>query len=448
MYCLLVLEPYSDIELQEHYGQLFIERFKNQDCGDLLKNIGLNLYDLLNSLESIHVHLFVEQMPVIRIPYQMTCSKHEANCDLLFHFFTPPNSRFTDPHNMVAGIIKQTSLFAFKMQVSVDMVQEEWGGKSGDIRHCVFAIKEVLRRGQEPVGRLLPCTSMSSYYFPRELLISPKTLCKACPFHVIFDHDLYLVEIGSSLQRVLKLEVKEDGTLATILSFSRIFELKRPALDDLSFEAFLGRLNSVVELQVKESAAIVVTRRSRSRSRSQASSQEEDEENATNLHACITVRGQMIHVPESDSLLFLGSPLVRTLDDVDEFGLYISDIAVHDATRDLILQNGAYQGHLNLVDQLEKTNSDIEEAQKNLKEQQERSNKLIQSMLPNPVADALLRGEEIMPKQYDSVTIMFSDLTNFAELTAEWEPRQIVDLLNQMYTEFDEILPCHSVYKV
>ena len=395
------------------------------------------------------MHLFVEQIPVIRIPYQMNCEMRESDGALLFHFFTPPNSRFTDPKNMVAGIIKQVSLFAFKMQVSVDMELEEWGGKSGDIRHCRFAIKEVPQMGEEPVGRLFPCSSMANYYFPRDLLVSPKTLCRACPFHIIFDHDLNLVEIGSSLQRLLRIETNEDGTLATTLSFSRIFELKRPAVDHVSFDSFLDRLNSVVELQIKEAAAIVVTRhRSRSRSRSRTLSQEEEEEHNIDRHACITIRGQMIHVPESDSLLYLGSPLVRTLDEVDEFGLYISDIAIHDATRDLILQNGAYQGHLTLVDQLEKTNHDIEVAQQNLKEQQERSNKLLRSMLPNPVADSLLRGEEIIPQQYDSVTVMFTDLTNFAELTAEWEPRQIVALLNRMYTEFDEILPCHNVYKV
>jgi guanylate cyclase soluble subunit beta len=442
-------EPYSDIELQECYGAAFKKRFENPDSAELLKSIALNLFDLLNSLESLHVHLFVEQIPVIRIPYQMNCEMRESDGVLVFHFFSPPNSRFIDPKNMVAGIIKQVSLFAFKMQVSVDMELEEWGGKLGEIRHCRFAIKEVPPEGEEPVRRLFPCNSVTNYYFPRELLVSPKTLCRACPFHIIFDHDLNLVEIGSSLQRLLRIEMNEDGTVATNLSFSHIFELKRPTVDHVSFNTFVERLNSVVELQIKESAAIVVTRnRSRSRSRSRTHSLGEEEENGTDRHACITIRGQMIHVPESNSLLYLGSPLVRTLDEVDAFGLYISDIAIHDATRDLILTNGAYQGHLTLVDQLEKTNHDIEVAQQNMKEQQERSNKLLRSMLPNPVADSLLRGEEIIPQQYDSVTVMFSDLTNFADLTAEWEPRQIVDMLNRMYTEFDEILPCHNVYKV
>ena len=444
----MVAEPYTDIELQELYGQVYISRFDNRDCGDLLKNIGLNLYDLLNALESIHVHLFVEQIPVIQIPYQMYCEKKESDETLLFHFFALPNSRFTDPQNMVAGIIRQTALFAFKMDVSVNLELEE---KCGDIRHSVFAIKEVFGKGQEPVGRLFPRMTGAHYYFPRELLVSPKTLCKACPFHVIFDRDLNLVEIGSSLQRLLKIDLNEDGTVASRLNFASVFELKRPPLIELAFDMFLDRFNSVVEVKIKESAAVSITRRSRSRSsrsrsRSHTSSTEDDDYGT--CRACITIRGQMIYALESDSLLFLGSPLVRTLDDVDQFGLYISDIAVHDATRDLILQNGAYQGHLTLVDQLEKMNSDIEIAQQSLKEQQEGSNKLLRSMLPNPVADALLRGEEVMPQQYESVTIMFSDLTNFADLTADWEPRQIVDLLNHMYTEFDEILPCHNVYKV
>lgn len=45
----------------------------------------------------------------------------------------------------------------------------------------------------------------------------------------------------------------------------------------------------------------------------------------------------MIHVPESCSLMFLGSPRVDKLEELMGRGLHLSDIPIHDATRDVIL---------------------------------------------------------------------------------------------------------------
>lgn len=49
------------------------------------------------------------------------------------------------------------------------------------------------------------------------------------------------------------------------------------------------------------------------------------------------LKGQMVLCPESDSLLFVGSPLLDGLAALTSRGLYLSDIPIHDATRDVIL---------------------------------------------------------------------------------------------------------------
>jgi len=45
----------------------------------------------------------------------------------------------------------------------------------------------------------------------------------------------------------------------------------------------------------------------------------------------------MIYMKDQDCILFLGSPNLRKLDEVKGTGLFISDIPLHDATRDVIL---------------------------------------------------------------------------------------------------------------
>jgi guanylate cyclase soluble subunit alpha len=45
----------------------------------------------------------------------------------------------------------------------------------------------------------------------------------------------------------------------------------------------------------------------------------------------------MLYCHESDWLLFLASPLVDGLEALTSRGLFISDIPIHDATRDIVL---------------------------------------------------------------------------------------------------------------
>jgi class 3 adenylate cyclase len=87
-------------------------------------------------------------------------------------------------------------------------------------------------------------------------------------------------------------------------------------------------------------------------------------------------------------------------------------------------------------------------ARQALEAEKSRSDELLLNILPAKIADELKAGNEVEPRYYDSVTIMFTDFKGFTRFAEASEPRTLVNDLNQYFSAFDEIIEQHNLEKL
>ncbi|XP_058443051.1 guanylate cyclase soluble subunit beta-1 isoform X2 [Malaya genurostris] len=257
----------------------------------------------------------------------------------------------------------------------------------------------------------------------KEPMISPTTFCKAFPFHLMFNRDLIIVQAGKSVSRVIPKISETNCPLLTI------FEAIRPHLQ-LSFGNILAHINTIYVLKTKAGVMSISER-------------------------YLRLKGQMMYIPESDLILFQCYPSVMNLDDLTKKGLHISDIPLHDASRDLVLLSEKFEAEYKLTTNLEILTDRLQQTYRDLESEKQKTDRLLYSVLPKTVANELRHQRPVPPKRYDSVTLMFSGVVGFGQYCAANTDAEgamkIVKMLNELYTIFDELTDSKSnsnIYKV
>lgn len=85
---------------------------------------------------------------------------------------------------------------------------------------------------------------------------------------------------------------------------------------------------------------------------------------------------------------------------------------------------------------------------KKLQIEQEKSEKLLLNILPKPVADRLKKGERTIADNFPEVTVLFSDLVGFTQMSAGIAPTELVERLNEIFLSFDILTELHNLEKI
>ncbi|XP_042270427.1 guanylate cyclase soluble subunit beta-2-like [Thunnus maccoyii] len=448
------------------FGEYFFEFCKRSGYDHMLRTLGGNLFEFTENLDALHSYLALSYKEMNAPSFRV-----ERNPDgtMLLHYYSDRRGLC----HIVPGIIEAVAKDFFNSEITMEIVNQlEELERTGKKEHVVFLVtqwpateaKSSSKTGafprtqsiqtlanrhnamiwiKEPLHQKRSSVSFSmcrSHWetirglvrlgkgkllrgfepvYPMTLNIDLKTFCQAFPFHIVFDEQLVVHQAGVNLQRIV------PGLQNMSIHLNQYFSIVHPEVT-FTISSIRKFINSHFVLQTIRDMMPEVW----------------------NNRPMLQLRGQMIWMPSLDCMLYQASPLLRSLQELEERDMHISDIAPHDVTRDLILLNQQRLAEIELSNQLERKKEELRLLSQHLEEERRKTENLLYAMLPKHVANQLKEGKTVEAGEFKECTILFSDVVTFTNICSMCEPIQIVLMLNSMYLRFDRLTTVHNVYKV
>ena len=73
---------------------------------------------------------------------------------------------------------------------------------------------------------------------------------------------------------------------------------------------------------------------------------------------------------------------------------------------------------------------------------------LLLNILPGPIADRLKQKHEVIADGYPEVTVLFADIVDFTRLSSHANPVEVVKVLNDIFSDFDDLAKRHGLEKI
>jgi adenylate cyclase len=83
-----------------------------------------------------------------------------------------------------------------------------------------------------------------------------------------------------------------------------------------------------------------------------------------------------------------------------------------------------------------------------LAEEQKRSERLLLSIFPRPIAERLKVSQGVIAERSEEVSVLFADITGFTPAAERLPAEEVVVLLNEIFSAFDELVAAHGLEKI
>ncbi|KAM8977602.1 guanylate cyclase soluble subunit beta-2-like [Pelodytes ibericus] len=444
----------SEEDLLKLFGTYFFSFCKQSGYDRMLRSLGGNLMEFIENLDALHSYLAHSYKEMNAPSFRV--EKQDGGA-MILHYYSD-RSGFC---HIVPGIIESVAKDFFDSEVTMRIIYEsEEEERTGKKQHVVF---EVIQRSEGPKKMAKPkmdvkdtehlkkhqklkkgtqssCHLKKSYWdiirnvvmfgrgrllttfqpvYPDRLWMDGEVFCNEFPFHIVFDKQLRVKQTGVNIQKFV------PGMQIVGSRLDEYFTLMHPQVT-FSFTNIQTFINSQFVLKTRP----------------------EMMPESWKYYPMLKLRGHMIWMESIQCMIYLCSPKLRSLQELEQQTMHIADIAKHDATRDLILLNHQRLAEIELSNQLERKKEELRILSKNLEMEKRKTETLLYAMLPKHVANQLKEGKKVQAGEFETCTILFSDVVTFTNICSACEPIYIVEMLNAMYSRFDRLTSVHDVYKV
>ncbi|KAM9836046.1 LOW QUALITY PROTEIN: guanylate cyclase soluble subunit beta-2-like [Aulostomus maculatus] len=434
-----LLDVSADVFLKL-FGEHFFIFCKKAGYDTMLRSLGGNLVEFIANLDALHSYLALSYQDMNAPSFRVELTEDGK---MLLHYYSDRKGLYY----IVPGIIEAVAREFFDSEVTMEVVnQSEEEERTGKKEHVVFLVQQMIQAGK-PTRQVCPrrevffrrmrerCLSLAgeqkgwglirtlvlsekgspqsslSPQYPGKLWIEEKAFCHAFPFHIVFTEDLRVKQLGVNIQKFIPGLQARDATL------DNYFIIIHPQVT-FTVRSIRKFINSQFVLKTHNGE-----------------------------HGALKLRGQMLWMESLGCMLYLCSPKLRSLRELQGVGLHLADLAQHDVTRDLVLLNHQRLAEMELSNQLERKKEELRILSRHLEAEKEKTENLLYAMLPRHIANQLKDGE-VEAGEFEVCTILFSDVVTFTNICAACEPIHIVHMLNAMYSRFDRLTSVHDIYKV
>ncbi|MEB3252680.1 MAG: adenylate/guanylate cyclase domain-containing protein [Cyanobacteriota bacterium] len=106
------------------------------------------------------------------------------------------------------------------------------------------------------------------------------------------------------------------------------------------------------------------------------------------------------------------------------------------------------QGHFLYYEGIVHDISERRQIETELRQQRQQADRLLVNILPHRIAQRLKSGSRIVPDSLERVSVLFADLVDFTAASREMNPDQLVTLLNEVFSMFDQLAEFHGLEKI
>ena len=95
--------------------------------------------------------------------------------------------------------------------------------------------------------------------------------------------------------------------------------------------------------------------------------------------------------------------------------------------------------------------ADLQQSEKQAQELEkifQENQRLLHSILPEQIAEQIRAGQQTIVKRFEQVSILFADIVGFTVLSEKLSPQEVVDILNGLFSKFDDLTDKYHLEKI